>query len=256
MKAFWLTLFFIFALQVGLTAQSLPNGVARIWADATDARDLGQYELALVLYGVILEMAQDNAELYNSRGKTYFDMAISGQYNAEMDSLLQLALTDYSAGLRCTSVHDTIKSEILVNRGAAYGTQGQMDAALEDLNDGLRFNKKNQNGYLNRSLVYQSQGNYKKAVEDLSHYLHLNPNNAEIYYERGMLRRVLNNPKKAIKDLNRAISLNPNLGIAYLERARAYAILGDKAAAQQDYERANQFGIKMEPRDVEAMGRQ
>lgn len=256
MKAIWISIWALIFCRALTFAQTLPKEVRFFWADATDARDLGQYELALIFHGMTLEMAQDNAELYNSRGKTYFDMAVSGQYNAEMDSLLQLALTDYSTGLRCTPVHDTIKSEILVNRGAAYGTQGQMDAALEDLNEGLRFNKKNKNGYLNRSLVYQSLGNYKKAVEDLSHYLHLNPNSAEIYYERGMLHRVLDNPKKAIEDLDHAIALNPNLGIAYLERARAYANSGDKAAAQLDFERAAQFGIKMEPWDVEAMGRQ
>lgn len=235
------------------SAQTLPKEVRLVWADATDARDLGQYELALIYHGLTLEMAQGNAELYNSRGKTYFDMAVSRTYFTQRDSLLQLAIADYTTGLQCVPIQDTVKSEILVNLGAAYGTQGKMEEALKEFNQGLTLNPRNLNGYLNQSIAHQSLGRYDKAIEDHSHYLELNPFNAEIHYERGMLYRVIDHPKEAIEDLNRALELNPDLGIAYLERARAYAKLGEKATAQLNYERAGQFGFKMEPWDLELL---
>lgn len=249
MKTLLLFLLAFLCLLAPLHAQTLSKEVRLIWADATDARDAGHYDDALLLMERAISLAQDYGPLYNSRGKAYFDMALSGQYNSAFDSLINLATQDYDAGLRCTGLADTVISEILINRGAAYGVQGQFDNALKDFNQGIRLNPQNKNGYLNRSLVYFNLGQYSKAIKDHTKYLKFDKNNAAVLYERGMLYRVLKKNKKAIADETRVIAQKPSWGIAYLERARAYAQSGNITAAKQDYDQAVKLGMLLEEFD-------
>jgi len=213
------------------------------------------YDAALQDYSKAISIEPQNPELHNSRGKTYFDMAMGGQYNDRQAELTQKAIADFNEGLSKPNLKPKTHSEMLINRGAALASVGRLDEGLADLNAGLEIAPTNKNGYLNRSLVYFTKQRYDMAIKDYTEYLKYDPYAANIWYERGMLRRTLGSPQEALTDLNRSLELDPNLGVAYIERGRVHAILGNKAAARQDYQRGQQLGLRLEQYDVDLMNR-
>lgn len=225
------------------------------WNRGQFLRDQGNYDLALKDYTKSIDIDPKNPELRNSRGKTYFDMAMNGIVKGREREYTLKAIADFDEGLSRPNLKTKTKAEMLINRGAAKASTGNFEGALADLNEGIKTEPANKNGYLNRSLVFFNLQQYENAIGDYSEYLKLDPYNANIWYERGMLRRSLNKPQEALGDLNRAIQLNPNLGVAYLERARANALQGNKAAAQQDYQRVQQFGMKTSDYDQQLMSK-
>lgn len=214
-----------------------------------------QYDAALQDYTKAISIEPKNPELHNSRGKTYFDMAMGGQYKDRVAEFTQKAIADFNEGLSRPNIKPKTKAEMLINRGAAFASLGRLDEGLADLNAGIELAPTNKNGYLNRSLVYFSKGQYNLCINDYTEYLKYDPYAGNIWYERGMLRRTLGTPQEALPDLNRALQLEPNLGVAYIERGRVHALLGNKAAAQQDYQKGQQLGIRMEQYDIDLMNK-
>lgn len=237
------------------TKTSLP-----FWNRGQYFRDQKQYDKSLQDYTQAISINPKDPEVYNSRGKTYFDMAMLPEYNARTAELSQKALDDYTAALnnfgaqKPAAQKTKTRANILINRGTAFAALQRYPQALQDLNEGIGLDPTNENGYLNRSLVYLSLNQLDKAIADYTEYLKYDPSNANIYYERGMLYRSTNRNQEAIKDLTQALKLQPDLGLAYLERARANAQAGNKAAARQDYQKAQQFRLQLSPQDVQMMG--
>jgi len=226
-------------------------------------RGLGNYNAALADYTKAISIEKSNAEQYNSRGKTYFDMAMSGKYASQQSALIQKALDDYNLGLTQSPIKNKTKAEILINRGAALGARQQFREAINSLDEGIAADSTNKNGYFNRSIALYSapassqeeqMQNLIRALRDYKKYLEFDPNNFNILYESGMIQRTLNRNAEALQSLNQAIRLNPNFALAYRERARAQLQSGNKAAAQQDYQRAAQLGMPMDASDTKLMG--
>lgn len=223
---------------------------------------MGNYNAALSDYSTAITIEKTNPELFNSRGKTYFDMAMSGKYKNQENALVQKAIEDYNTGLALPKIKPKTKAEILINRGAALGSRGQFAESLRSLDEGIALEPTNKNGYFNRSIALfslsqtekgQEVAYMNKALADYQKYLEFDPNNANVWYESGMIQRTLNKNQEALQALNQAIRLNSNFGLAYRERARVQAQSGNKAAAQQDYQRAQQMGVPMEPDDSKLM---
>lgn len=214
------------------------------WNRGQYLRGQGKFDPALKDYTQAITMNPKNPELYNSRGKTYFDMGTSGKYGNQSTDFVKKAIDDYTNGLSQQGVKPKTRAEILINRGAAFGAVNQFDNALRDLNEGLGIDSTNKNGYFNRSIAFFTLKQYDNALADYQRYLRYDPNNANIWYESGMLLRATNKNNEAINNLTKAIQLNPKFGVAYLERARAYLQSGNRASAQQDYQRASQLGEK------------
>jgi tetratricopeptide (TPR) repeat protein len=236
-------------MQFEQKGNSLP-----FWNRGQFFRESGNFEAALKDYNEGVRIEPTSGELLNSRGKTYFDMALSGKYNNQRQELVQKAIQDYSSALTQTKLKDKTRSEILINRGAAEGARNNFQQSIADISNGLKLDPENKNGYFNRSIAYYSSGQYEAALADYTSYLRLDPLDASIWYESGMLQRSMNRNKEAVEALNKAIQINPKLGLAYLERARAKAQLGDRASAQQDYTRAQQLGQKLGDLDARLMG--
>lgn len=227
------------------------------WNRGQYFRDQKQYDKSLQDYTQAITINPKDPELYNSRGKTYFDMAMLPQYQTQSADLVQKAVNDYTAALQNPGIKKTeTRASILINRGAAFGAQKKYVQAVQDVNEGIGMDPTNENGYLNRSLVYLSLNQLDKAIADYTEYLKYDPYNANIHYERGMLYRSTQRNAEAVADLTQALKLQPDLGLAYLERARANAQAGNKAAARQDYQKAQQFKIQLSAQDVQMMGGQ
>lgn len=225
------------------------------WNRGQYYRELGNFDAAVKDYnqGVLIEPT--SGELLNSRGKTFFDMAMSGKYKQQAPELLANSLKDYTNALSGARMKDKTKAEVLINRGAAEGSRNNFQQAIADITEGLRIDPNNKNGYFNRSIAYYSTQQYDKALADYASYLKLDPFNANVWYECGMIQRSMNRNQEAVTSLSKAIELNPRINVAYLERARAYAQSGNKAAAQQDYQRAQSMGVKLEAMDQQMLQR-
>jgi protein O-mannosyl-transferase len=217
------------------------------WNRGQYYRAQGKYDLSLKDYSQAVTINPKNPELYNSRGKTYFDMAMSGKYKNQERQYLENALNDYTAGLNLANLKPATKAELLINRGAALGAANRYEESTRDLSEGISLDPKNKNGYFNRSIVYFQSRQYEKALVDYDAYLKLDPGNANITYESGMLLRSLNRSQEALDKLNRCIQLNPKMGLAYLERGRAYMQLNNMAAARTDFQQALRLGVQLGP---------
>jgi tetratricopeptide (TPR) repeat protein len=149
---------------------------------------------------------------------------------------------------------------------------GRAQEALNDLNQGIKVDPDNKNGYFNRSILHFQTQQYDKAIEDYTTYLKYEPFDANILYERGMLRRSLSQPNNsdpkqppkssnlamtqdALNDLNLAIKYDPKFGLAFVERGRAQVMLGNMDAAKRDFVQARNLGIKLSPADEAVLNR-
>lgn len=226
------------------------------WNRGQYYRSQGDFDRALKDYTQAVAINPQNSELYNSRGKTYFDMALSGKFNNQQRELVQKAIKDYTDALAIPTIKLKSKAEVLINRGAANGFLQNFEQSIQDITEGLAINPDNANGYFNRSIAYYTMGQHDKALADYDAYLKYNPYSAEVWYESGMILRSKGQNQAAIERLTRAIQLKPGLAIAYLERARAHAQAGNRAAAQQDYQRAQQMGAAKTEYDMRLEGGQ
>jgi protein O-mannosyl-transferase len=223
------------------------------WNRGQYYRSMGNFDGALRDYTQAVDIEPQNPELLNSRGKTYFDMAMSGKFRAKEAEFVQKALADYSAALSKPTIKPKSKAEILINRGAAEGSRGNNQQAITDISEGLKIDPTNKNGYFNRSIAYFSVKQYENALSDYREYLKYDPNNANVWYESGMIQRSLNRNEEALQSLDQAIRLSPNFAVAYIERARAKAQSGNKSGAQGDYQKAQQLGAKLDGFDQQLM---
>ncbi len=219
------------------------------WNRGQYYREQGNFDAALKDYNQGVAIEPTSGELLNSRGKTYFDMAMSGNFQQQSPQLIANALKDYSTALNSARMKDKTRAEVLINRGAAEGARQNFEQSIIDLTEGLRIDPKNKNGYFNRSIAYYTTRQYDKALADYTAFLQLDPFNGNVWYERGMVLRSMNRNEEAIESLTKAIQLNPQIAVAYIERARAYAQSGNKAAAQKDYQQAQKAGLKLDAMD-------
>jgi protein O-mannosyl-transferase len=225
---------------------------------AQKTKNLKLYESALADYTQGISVNPKDGNLYNSRGKTYFDLAMGGLVTdqAKRSEYLAKSLGDYDQAVKLaqkTSGRDI--SEVYVNRGSAKGASGQLTAALADLNKGAELDPNNKNAYFNRSIVYYQLNKPNEAIADYTKYLTYEPNDQNILYERGMLRRGMNQATEAMADLTRAIQIKPDFGLAYRERGRVYLMLGNNESARADFQKAQQYGAAPMQQDLDLLNR-
>ncbi len=201
-------------------------------------RGIKQYDLALQDYNRAIQLNSKKSGLYNSRGKTYFDMGNSAK-----------ALEDYARAIQL----DDSEVEYHVNQGAAQGSLGRFEEALKSLNKAKEVDPKFDNTYLNLSLAHGQLGMYDQAIEDITTYLTIKPYHADMWYERGLNYRRTRNPQKAFEDFSQAIKLNSKQRVYYYERAKALIDLGRKAEARQDIQMAQNMGIQVDPKILELL---
>ena len=132
-------------------------------------------------------------------------------------------------------------------RGRAYLSKGQIEVALDDLNESLRL-ADTAAGRFNRATVYLDQYRFDDAIEDLTKAIALGGQGADIYAERGHAYVYTGRLDLALKDLNEAIKRQPDYGFAYRTRGHAYLNDNQDDKAIADETRA----IALDPKDMEA----
>ncbi len=201
-------------------------------------RDRKETEKAVENYSEALQINGKKGEIYNSRGKLYFETGQNEKAMADFNQGLAVMpdINTLPAGKRQTAAKTY--AELHVNKSAVLGTLGNYEKSLEEVNKGLGYNPDFLNGYMNRSKLYTLLDRPRQAMQDYDKIVKMKPGDDLIWYERGQTANRLENPQKALESLNRAIQLNPNRREYYKERARAHYKAGNTAAAQEDMRRA------------------
>ena len=145
------------------------------------------------------------------------------------------AITDYTAALALNPA----RSQVLVNRGAAYLDIGDTTHALSDYSAVLRDQPKNFWALYNRGIIYSFYtADQTRALADFDAAIAIDQNYAPVYSARGILFSKLGEPARAITDHNTAIRLKPGFPSNYELRANAYMAEADYSHAIADYSQA------------------
>jgi protein O-mannosyl-transferase len=240
---------------------------------ANNWRTKKEFAKALADYDKAISIKPEAAAL-NSRGKTHFDMGNATQ-----------ALQDYTAA---TQKKESDKlAEVWANRASAYGSMGQLEAAMADLNKALSIDSLHVNALMtrgnvlgemknyeasirdltkarelepfntdvlsNRLFTYREMGKFDLALADADTYLTIKKENANVWADRAFLKKSLNRCAEALPDFDEAVRLGSNQIGVFVERAQCHRLLGNVAAMKADVQKALQLGAPPAQMPIELM---
>jgi tetratricopeptide (TPR) repeat protein len=136
----------------------------------------------------------------------------------------------------------------LVDRGAVYRLNGDLDRSLADLDEAIRLDPDNAHAYEVRGAVYRDKGEFGRAISDYSEAVRRDPQNHFAYFGRGQAYQRRGQLDAAIVDYDQAIRLAPSAR-AYEVRGGAYQAKGNLEAAIRDFDEA----IRRTPNDMSAL---
>jgi tetratricopeptide (TPR) repeat protein len=205
-------------------------------------RDKKMYPEAIADYNAAIKLKPEPQTL-NSRARLYFDTA------GNDIEILKKALNDYNKAIELKP-ND---GEFWINRGATYARLGDLQKAIENINQGLIYKPDHASGYLNRFVLTVNQADMtplgparielqKKALADILKYQSFNPTEPNTYYETARLKRELSDTQNALIDINKAIQLNNSNGLYFYEQAIIQNNLGLKAEARSSIANARKLG--------------
>jgi tetratricopeptide (TPR) repeat protein len=129
------------------------------------------------------------------------------------------------------------------DRGFAKQKKGDLDGAMADYNQAVKFNPKYSNAYNNRGNVKLTKGDLNGALADYNQAIKSNPKSALAYNNLGNVKLRMGDLNGALADLNQAIEHNPQYGLAYRNRGNAKQKKGDLDGAIADFNRAIKLGV-------------
>jgi len=133
---------------------------------------------------------------------------------------------------------DATDAAAFADRGKARHMLGELDSAVDDLNEALQITQKFEAVvYERRADVRMSQGKYDLAIADYDASLARNPD-AEVYNSRGNAWHGFGDKERAIVDYDTALGIDPDLAEAYQNRGLAWQYLGKYEKAIADYDKA------------------
>jgi tetratricopeptide (TPR) repeat protein len=118
--------------------------------------------------------------------------------------------------------------EKLSNAGVAYGSNGQLDRAIEDLKAAVAINPNSPDNYNNLGLYLGEYKMYDESFACFEKAIAIKPNFDKAFYNRGNIYAQQNNFKEAITNYKKALSLNPSYADAYNNLGNCYAVMGVK----------------------------
>lgn len=153
--------------------------------------------------------------------------------------------------------------------------KGELENALNSVNNSIKLDTKNADAYLVRGHVYKKFGDsppemkeekktpwrdkavakklsdlklkyYLRAIENFDEAIRLKPKDTRYYFDRGNTYAGINQHLQAIEDYNQAISLDPNFADAYNNRGAAYNELGQHFEAVADLN----YCIQLKPNEA------
>lgn len=140
---------------------------------------------------------------------------------------------------------------LLANRGIAHEKAGNLQAALDDLNEAFDIVDNDQSALFvleRRAMLFYRAENYAAAVADFSDLLRYQPTAAGHWHNRGLAHYRMGNWDLAIQDYSQAIRLSPASADAFYWRGQAYLEKKQWDEAIADYSQA----IRLNPANADA----
>jgi len=121
--------------------------------------------------------------------------------------------------------------------------KGDLKGALEDYDEVVKLEPKEEENYLNRGLVKEKLKDLQGALADFSQAIKLNEENPRAWVCRGNVVSKMSNWKEAIEDYTVALSLDKTYGMAHYNRGICYQNLGKHTEACTDLKAALKLGV-------------
>ena len=129
-----------------------------------------------------------------------------------------------------------------IDKGVAYRIRGTLrmraganEEAIQDFNNAIALNPKDDKAYSGRGTLRLADGNHSAAIADFDRAITLKPGLVNYLVLRGHAHLVAGRVDAAIEDLNQAIARNPKNSIALNNRGLAHRKKGDLERAISDY---------------------
>jgi tetratricopeptide (TPR) repeat protein len=120
------------------------------------------------------------------------------------------------------SPSDSMTSEILVDQGAAYFYDGQVDEALGNYDKAIRLNPRNARAWANIGTVLNNLGRPKDSVRNFEKAIDIDPNNAGLLTSAGIAMYNIKDYQKAKFYLEKAVALDNTLWDAWSALGAVY----------------------------------
>ncbi len=126
--------------------------------------------------------------------------------------------------------------------------KNDLKGALEDYDEVVRLEPRDDENYVNRGLVKEKMNDLPGATADFSKAIELNAKNEKAWLSHGNVMSKRGQWKEAIEDYTMAIHLFSDYRIAFYNRAIAYQNVGQHAVACGDLKTAEKLGVSVDPK--------
>jgi len=121
------------------------------------------------------------------------------------------------------------------NRATAWIELGELDNAMNDLNEAIQLDPLNTPSYINRADLRRMKGDYENAIKDANEAVRLDPTNEACYCFRGVTRIYKGDYDGGIEDLSQAIRIDPSKAVNFYNRGNAFSRKGNYENAVKDF---------------------
>lgn len=132
------------------------------------------------------------------------------------------------------------RAQLHIDLGAGYYERGQMDVALDELNEALKLDPNSANAYNIYGLIYSMLGENAKAEQSFQRALQLAPQDSDIHHNWGWYLCTHGRARESIPEFEQAIRnpLYKTPEIALINAGRCSVSIGDIANAEVYFKRA------------------
>jgi type IV pilus assembly protein PilF len=132
------------------------------------------------------------------------------------------------------------RAQLHIDLGAGYYERGQMDIALDELNEAVKLDPNSANAYNIFGLVYSMLGETAKAEQSFQKALQLAPQDSDIHHNWGWYLCTHGRAREAIPEFEQAIRnpLYKTPEIALINAGKCSVSIGDIANAEIYFKRA------------------
>lgn len=235
---------------------------------------LERFHIAIAWLDSAVKLAPGNVNYYVNRGKAKelshdkpgaiadFEQALKLEPDNSL-ALHNLAIMKASAG--DSEASDRLLTEAIEkNKNMPYPLserayqrfqRNDLKGALEDYNEVIRLEPKDDETYVNRALVKERMKDQEGALLDYSKAIELNDKNEKAWLGHGNMMCKAARWKEAVEDYTQAIALDSHYALACYNRAIAYQSTGDLKSACLDLKKAEQLSLKVDQKVKEKICR-
>jgi tetratricopeptide (TPR) repeat protein len=183
------------------------------------------------------------ADRVRANDKDAFALAHLGRAWKE-EGELEWALQDLNDALRL----EPDKAAYLSARGMVYDALREYDRAIRDFGEAIRRDSGEALSFNGRGMAYKAKKDYDKAISDYTEAIRLDPRLSDVPFNRGNAYKAKKDYDRAVSDYAEAIRLDPKWSDAYFNRANAYKARKDYDQAARDYAEV----IRLDEEDADA----